>query len=105
MVSQALQAHFDAQAVWWLDEKFAKILRFIDPNYLEAFNNFRSHVLWVLAANPDSEQIISDNLDVGIESFKEINSKYNQRNKKATLVASEWISTDDLKQYSKNRKR
>ncbi len=105
MVSQALQAHFDTQSLWSLDEKFAKILRFIDPTYIEAFNNFRNSVLWVLAENPGSEEIISKNLDSWINDFQSIDSKYKEINNNATVIASEWISDDKLKEYSKNRRR
>lgn len=106
MVTQTLQMHFDKQLSFWdIDEKFAKIMRFIAPEHLDHFREFRNQVLWVISQNPGSEEIVSKNLDKWIEEFNIIEKKHTNRNQKAVIITAEWLGIDDLKEYNKNRKR
>lgn len=106
MVSQTLQMQFDKQLSFWdIDAKFAKIMRFIAPEHLDRFREFRAQVLWVISENPGSEDIVSQNLEKGIEEFTEIDEKYTNQTQKATIIATEWLELDDLKEYNKNRRR
>lgn len=49
MKSPALEKYFDSNINPNLDQELQKILWYINPEYIEAFNSFRLSVLWTLA--------------------------------------------------------
>lgn len=106
MVTQTLDQHFAKKLSFWeIDEKFEKIMRFIDPNYLEDFKAFRKKVIWVLLVNPEEEKSIVDNLDLWIEEFAKLDRKYASINSSATKIVIEWDLESKTKSYNKWRKR
>lgn len=54
MKSPNLEAYFDTHINPNLDQELLKILKYINPEYIEAFQNFRLSVLWTLAEEIDS---------------------------------------------------
>jgi hypothetical protein len=49
MQSENLEKYFDSHINPNLDQELQKILWYINPEYIDAFNNFRLTVLWTLA--------------------------------------------------------
>ena len=49
MQSLNLEKYFDSHINPNLDKEFEKILFYINPEYIDAFKNFRLSVLWTLA--------------------------------------------------------
>lgn len=54
MKSPNLEKYFDSHINPNLDQELLKILRYINPEYIEAFQNFRLSVLWTLAEEKES---------------------------------------------------
>lgn len=54
MKSPNLEAYFDTHINPNLDQELLKILKYINPEYIEAFQNFRLSVLWTLAEEHES---------------------------------------------------
>lgn len=55
MQSENLEKYFDKHINPNLDKELQKILYFINPEYIDAFNNFRLTVLWTLAKENQDE--------------------------------------------------
>ena len=51
MQSLNLEKYFDSHINPNLDVELQKILWYINPEYIDAFNNFRLSVLWTIAEN------------------------------------------------------
>lgn len=51
MQSLNLEKYFDSHINPNLDQELQKILWYINPEYIDAFNNFRLSVLWTIAEN------------------------------------------------------
>lgn len=51
MQSPALENYFNSHINPKLDKELQKLLYYINPEYIDAFQNFRLSVLWTIAEN------------------------------------------------------
>ncbi len=78
-ISPKLQNHFDNSPLnrRHIQIRLWRLVKDIDPMFIESFNVFRGKLLWIITENPENEHIVSEELDNIESKIVESNWRHN----------------------------
>jgi hypothetical protein len=89
-VSSGLQKYFDSQqkkkSQGDMKKKFDDLAKQIDPAFLASFDSFHDRILDIMEENPESEEVISDEISELDMQLQNSNKAHNM--KKAAIIVS-----------------
>jgi len=77
-ISPKLQSHFNNIPLNKrnLEIRLWELAKDIDPMFIDSFNSFRGKLLWIIVDNPESEDIVLDEVNQMKKTLKTRNNSY-----------------------------